>query len=35
MENCSIRDIDTVDLSSEGRELIIIDQTLLPGEIKF
>lgn len=35
MENCRIRDINTVDLSSDGRALIIIDQTLLPGEIKF
>ncbi len=28
-------DFDTVSLSEDGRRLVIIDQTLLPGEIKF
>lgn len=28
-------DFDTVALSDDGRALVIIDQTLLPGEMKF
>ena len=35
MENCKIQDMDTVGISTDGKSLVIIDQTLLPGEIKF
>ena len=34
-EKISKLDFDTVALSEDGRSLVIIDQTLLPGEMKF
>lgn len=35
MEKIKRLDFDTVALSEDGRSLVIIDQTLLPGEMKF